>query len=491
MMFTFDDFVHPQLSPSLWALLRTTYGLLLSATLWGAYRHGRRFFLSERWGGYAQSSRDVDVLHNPRAYYLIAGLWFASAIGITIGKFTVPASLVNLAFCYYFFVHMRWKGVLRGMGAPGFMTYHFAAATFLMELTSTSAPSLRSTALLLVQADYALIMLSAGLYKMTAGYPSGNGMELGMVNPQWGFFHRFFSRFSPKNPMFFVLNQLAWSLEVLAAIMMFVPPLRMWGGLLMVASFAAISMKIKLGNLCGIVIIGGLMFVPPESAIDVALSSLVSNSLLTHAGTPLAGPLYHLLAAGLTTYLVLLPFAHAGLFFNFYAKRSFPAVLQRVFERYTNLFGLIIWRVFSSDHTNFYIHVYRAPRVSPETLTSLSDYDRPRGRFRHVGECIALTSLFTTLKYYPSNNAIFQERVLRYSRTIPHGAHEVVVFRYFSLRKGAECFESVLAAEFVVDVAAATVEERALTTDVSVRRASNSSPLHEGRRPGSYVALRA
>ena len=487
-----DAFLHPQISSELWALLRTAYGVLLLATLYGAYRHGRRFFLSERWGGYAQALPDVELLHNLRAYPIVAAVWFASAAAITVGRFTVVASLMNLALCYYFFVHMRWKGVLRGMGAPGFMTYWCAAATFLMELTSRHAPQLRSTALLLVQLDYAFIMLSAGLYKSTAGYLFGTGMELGMVNPMWGYLHRVFGRMSPQNPTFFVLNQLAWSLEVLAAVLMVIPPLRMWGGLLMVVSFIAIAVKIKLGVLCGMVIIGGLVFVPPESILNGWLTNWLPQGFAdTTAGAPLAAPLAFALAAALWTYIVALPLAHAGLFYNFYAKRSFAPRVQRAFERYTNLFGLIIWRVFSADHTNFFIHVYLRPRDAEEPLVQLSDFGRPRSRFRHVGECITLTSLFTTLKYYPSDNAIFRERVLRYSRTIPHALDEVVVFRYFNMRKSAGRFQCVPVAEFVVDTSVGTIVERSLEQDFNVRAASAKSPLRAGARPGSYVAVGA
>ena len=56
-----------------------------------------------------------------------------------------------------------------------------------------------------------------------------------------------------------------------------------------------------------------------------------------------------LISAALWTYLALLPFAHAGLYYNFYARRRLAAPLQWILDRYTNLFGLIIWRVFSVD----------------------------------------------------------------------------------------------------------------------------------------------
>ena len=39
-------------------------------------------------------------------------------------------------------------------------------------------------------------MLAAGVYKLLAGYRHGDGMELGMVNPQWGYWGRQWARVS-------------------------------------------------------------------------------------------------------------------------------------------------------------------------------------------------------------------------------------------------------------------------------------------------------
>ena len=35
-----------------------------------------------------------------------------------------------------------------------------------------------------------------------------------------------------------------------------------------------------------------------------------------------------------------------------------PGRLQRALEWYTNLFGIIIWRVFSADHTDFFVRIW-------------------------------------------------------------------------------------------------------------------------------------
>src|SRR5581483_10760104 len=113
----------PQLGASTQSLIRGAYGVLMLATLLQALPEARRFFLSDRWGGYAKSQRDVDLIQNPVVMPLLLAAWFAANIALVAGRATVWAALVNFALCRYFFIHMRWKGVLRGMGAPGFMSY--------------------------------------------------------------------------------------------------------------------------------------------------------------------------------------------------------------------------------------------------------------------------------------------------------------------------------------------------------------------------------
>ena len=90
---------------------------------------------------------------------------------LVIGRYTVTFSLINLILCRYFFIHMRWKGILRGMGAPGFMTYWLGACVFFLEYGLHFDPSgvIRSLALTVFRFDFAAIMISAGVYKLVCG----------------------------------------------------------------------------------------------------------------------------------------------------------------------------------------------------------------------------------------------------------------------------------------------------------------------------------
>lgn len=477
----------PELSAATQALIRAGYGLLMLATLVQALPEARRFFISERWGGYAKSSRDVDALQNPALMPVLLAVWIASVVAITSGWATPWPALINLALCRYFFIHMRWKSVLRGMGAPGFIAYWTGLAVFLLEYTTRFAPDLRSLALLVVQVDLALIMLSAGIYKFTAGYPKNHGMELGLCNPMWGYWWRWYAARRPNSAVFWTMNQLAWGTEVVAALMMLVPSMRELGGVLMIVSFLFILTQIRLGFLCEMVVLCGLLYVAPGGVLDGWIAALVGP-------VPAQGPVAvdaalsgvnAMLAVGLWAYLALLPCAHAGLYYNFYARRSLPSPVQQLLVRYTNLFGMIIWRVFSVDVVNFFIRIWREPASGGARSLAGSLGSWPR--FNHVGEMICLTSLFTTLKYYPGDDALFRERLLRYARTLPREPDDLFVFEYVSVVRRDSHFDWVPVAEYRVDLEAASVDERVFDDTFSPRAAHAISPVHEGRVPGSYA----
>jgi hypothetical protein len=481
-----DGSVFPHLSPFTLSFIRTTYGLLIIATLVQALPHARRFFVSERWGGYAERSPVVDWVQNPVALPVVLTVWLGSAFALTFGWWVVPAALINALLCRYFFIQMRWRGVLRGMGAPGFVANWLALAVLLLEYTRTYAPDQQSLALLVLQVDFACIMLSAGVYKFSAGYRSNNGMELGMVNPEWGYWWRFWSRRRPDGWWFRMFNELAWSTEVIAALLMLLPPTRLLGGMLILVTFVFIASQIRLGFLCEMVMVCCLIYVYPGSMVDTALSTFAAP-VGGAAASAAPGWANALLAAGLWAYLALLPLAHAGLSINLYAKKRFPEVLQRLFDAYTNTFEIIVWRVFSADHTNFLIEI--AECRADGSRQRISTWGEGL-RFSHVAESITVTTLFTTLKYYPSNSVLFTRRLLRYARTLRRHADSTFAFRYLAVVKREDRFDYVPAVEYIVDVARGAVEERVIDPSVSVRAAVVASPIHEAARPGTYAPAR-
>jgi hypothetical protein len=156
-------------------------------------------------------------------------------------------------------------------------------------------------------------------------------------------------------------------------------------------------------------------------------------------------------------------------------------------ELYTNAFGLIVWRVFSVDLINFYVQIYEQTSNGDRRL--ISNWGRSL-RYRQVAESIAVTSVFTTLKYYPSNRERFIGRLVRYARTVSHEPGSLLVFRYVSVVKHEDRFDFHPVAEYLVDTAGAAVSERILDESFSVHAPAANSPIHEGARPGSYAPLR-
>lgn len=473
----------PDFAPETQAFLRSAYGVVMLVTLALAIPQARRFFLSERWGGYTGSSRAFDLVGRPAVIGPVLALWIAANVLLAAGRLTVWAAALNLVICHHFFVRLRWRSVLRGMGAPGFMSFWLGGAVFVLELASRYAPDARNLAVLVVGTDLALIFLSAGVYKLLGGYRKGEGVDLGLANPQWGYWWRFWSRVPPRHPSLRLLNQLGWVTEVVAAALMLIPQLRFLGGALIILTFGVIRTQIRLGVLCEIVMLAAVVTFHRGSAGAEAVDGLFGWLPVTApaGATDLAPVLRPVLVA----YLVLVVLAHVGLAVNLYRHRSLAGPLQRALELFTNTFGVIVWRVFTVDVVNFYV---RIARVTEDGRVLVARWGWTNGlRYAQVGEAITVTSLFTALKYHPSDQGRFRERLLRYARTVPRLPGEVLVFEYVALVKRERCFEHVPSAEFRVDVDAGTVEEVVLEPEYAPARVSEHSPVHEGSRPGSYA----
>lgn len=479
----------PELSAGLQAFIRSAYGALLLLTLIAALPHARRYFFSEKHGGYTQSGLFANALQHPAVASIWLAAWCVSASALIIGTNVVPAAAFNLVTCYYFFNRLRWTSLSRGMGAPGFIAMWLGAAVFLLELTSAHMTAARQTALLVLQVDFALIMLSAGLYKLAAGYRDWNGMELGMANPEWGYLPSFWKRWPPRHGLFRFLNEMAWGTEIVCGLLMLIPATRWAGGAGIALSFVFILTQIRLGFLCEMVIVCCLLFFAPGTLVDQWIGGAWMNAglPLAQSGAQFSATTIAAFTAACWIYLALLPVVRAGMFYNQLMHRRLPALLQRALDAYANTFGLILWRVFTTDVVNFFVRIWEPASGSRREITNFRQGGF--GRFSQVAECIALTSVFTTLKYFPSNGKLFEDKLVRYARTIPRQSTEPLIFEWVHVLAESKAFAYVPVAEFVVDPERGSVHESTLSNHFSVRAGSRSSPLHEGARPGSYAPL--
>jgi hypothetical protein len=317
-----------RISPTTLDFVRSGYGLFLVLFLTMTLPQARRFFVSDRWRGYAKSSPGVDLIQNPVMVWVVMALWFACAAALTVGTQTVLAGFLNFLLCRYFFVSMRWRGILRGGGAPGFMTYWWSAAVFFLEYARLADDmGLLGVALVAFKVDWAFIMLNSGAYKFLAGYPQNQGMELGMINPWWGYWGRLQMQIPPDSVWFRFCNHAAWLTEIVAAILMLIPATQFLGGMLITGSCLCIALNIRLGWLCEMVMLIGFLYVAPGTWPDrwLAEIGLPSESVQwfpifpTWAHTALRGFFW--------AYLLLLPLAHIGHFYEFLSNRRLPGLL--------------------------------------------------------------------------------------------------------------------------------------------------------------------
>jgi hypothetical protein len=483
------------ISPAALYLIRVGYAVLLLLTLGAAATQARRFFTTETHDGYLDAAPWRDLFLHPAGTPILLGLWLACGVALLCDVYTVPATLVNLGLCYYFFVHTRWSGILRGMGAPGFMTFWAGALVACLEVARHFDPSqvvLHAT-VATFRIDFAVIFFCSGLYKATAGYRKGDGMELGMVNPWWGYWWPWVRKTSPTNPIYKLFNTLAYSVQMIAAVLMLIPATREIGALMIAVSFAGIATKIRLGFLCETVVLGTVLFLGAGSWLE----QLTRAATWIPAAAPLASPPatsipMGILASLLIGYALLLPFTKGGLYANFYFDKRLWGPLQSLLERYANAVGLIIWRVFTVDVVIFFTEIEVFDPKTGETKT----YARPgrldwasRLRYLHVGEFVCLASLFTTLKYHPSQRWLFDKKLIRYARTIhrPPGWH--VRFTYMLIDKHPDHFSHRPVHQFEVDPDAGTHREITLDESANIAIGHENSLVREGVRPGSYAPV--
>lgn len=473
------------------ALLRSAYGLCLLGTLLFTIPHAHRFFATQAQAGYLDSSPWRDRLLSPAGRSLVLLSWLWSACSLVLGQYSLLAALTALCWARYFFVEMRWKGICRGMGAPGFMLYWLGALVFFLEYSSAYAPQgwLRSLVILTFKVDFAIIFLCAGQYKFFSGYPHNNGMERGMVNPWWGHWPNFFRRFQPDHWVFRGLNHLAYLTEIVAGVMMLKPSLAPWGALLLAVSFIFIAANIRLGLLCETVICCCLLFASPGCWLDKAAQSFLPQD------PPLGGPstpwASYVLGAAMLFYLILLPITKAGLYYNFYARKRLPRLWQKWQDFWANWTGIIIWRVFTLDNTNFYVKVSLLDESTGKERT-YSHFGFPESfwrldwRYWHVCEFVCLACVFTTLKYFPNDPALFRRRLLTYSASIPRNPGEIIVFDYYQIDKASK-FSDQWTGRYFANPNHQMVWSDGQLSPVSSCDAGRFAQLLEGHRVGSYA----
>jgi hypothetical protein len=446
--------------------------------------HLKLALLSSAYGGYGDDRRVTRTIQSPPVLVVSSILWVASCLLLIGDKWLLAAAVSQLLIAQYAFIRVRWSSLSRGCGAPGFCSYWLSLASAVLALgQALSAPALGWFALA-VTVDFALIFLCAGIYKLASGYASGNGVLIGLANPQWGYASGFWQRSSLRPRLFKLLDTYGWLGEVLGAVLILIPPTRFLGAVVIASMFVALIPLVRLGTLTLVVITQCVVVILLSGdPLSVAAKSLV--------GINAAGPEYSLIGApawviALTSGALLVTvFGYTTLLVNFFGKKALPGSLQRLGERVSNALGLILWRVFTADVTDFYVCISaesRGERVLISDWTGIGF-----GRYQDVTEAITVTSLFTTRRYFPSDPERFRNRLLRYTNTLPRAGFERYSFEihHISLDKAGVQVRAV--ATFTVDPVRHEVIETRLVNPDPTSVPSSHTRVRGGIRPGSYL----
>lgn len=395
------------------------------------------------------------------------------------------------------FIKRRWSSVRRGCGAPGFMSHWAALWIFLVEMARLVDGTgwLVSQIFAALRLDFALIMLCAGTYKAAVGFMRGNGMEFGRVNPIWGYHWSYFSKKSPTGLYPKIMNILAAGGEIAAGVLLLVPHpwIQMAGVLVVSLSFLYVSFFIRLGRLAWLMVLLPALYLPE-----------VLEGAQTGAPVLVQLPLSWLVVGAIPFWIFmgLLPFLKLTQYYNLFANRTLPRPLQEFFTVLADRIPVIVWRVFTPDVINFFVRISVQQKDVKKLLVgesgaySYRDWSNPwlKLRFLNVTESIALVSVFTTLKYFPSKLPLFEERLLRYAQSVAADlstSYSQIEFEYVAILKNPHGWIYHPACIFLVDLATNTISKQVLDPKFDLASPALFSPVRESIRPGSLEPLAA
>jgi len=389
------------------------------------------------------------------------------------------------------FIQRRWSSVRRGCGAPGFMSHWTALWIFLVELGRQVDGTgwLGEQIFMALRMDFAVIMICAGTYKAAVGFLRGNGMEFGRVNPIWGYHWKYFFQ---KNPAGFypkLMNVLAASGEIVAGILLLVP--HPWsqipGALLVCLSFLYVSFFIRLGRLAALMVLLPLLYHP----------GILKSAMIGAGGTAqLPSSWLFFLAIPFWAFMAMLPLIKVTQYYNLFANRVIPEPLQSLVTIMADRIPVIVWRVFTPDVINFFVRIYtwengrKTLVVGEDNVYSYHKWKRPwfKLRFLHVTESIALVSVFTTLKYFPSKALLFEERLLRYAQSVSASLASPcsqMEFEYVAIRKTPTGWDFHPAFSCLADLKDLKISRQVLDKNFDPSVPALFSPVRESTRPGS------
>lgn len=444
-----------------------------------------RYFRSENFKGYQDSYRRKKLDNGIWLWFKLT-TWALTTLCINFDRFRLFALILLVVANHNQFVRQRWKSLARGFGAPGFMLYWCSCALLLLEISDHVDRNAGVILSFVIVIDFGTIMITAGIYKIGAGYRKGTGIEYGMVNPQWSYFSEQLRHIPIKirSSVFRLLNESSWLLEIFGGVLLVFHTSRWLGAVLIALIFVSLVPIIRLGFLCLTVLLCVLLVSQldegPISSWRALIRAFGDNGSTVASKTVIVS---------VAAYFVMMLFVRGVQLINVFRHRQVQRRSQSIADRIANFFGIILWRVFTPDVTAFWIRVeiVESPNNSgtlgaPRNIIS----NWGKGRFFLVSEAITLTSIFTLPRYFPYNRELFENRLRRYANSLGVSMDAVVRFVYVEIDKQGYEFVDLETAFFDVCLNSGLITSK--IQDLSlISKPFKNSPVRAGIKLGSYA----
>lgn len=465
-------------------LFRTAIGSFLLLELVCLTPAFHVFFGSVYLGGPLRGSRALRALSYTT--------WLLSAVALITGQRTMAGAIGMFAVCRWLFVDSRWRGIFFGASAAGYVNYFVTFAVLLFEVAIAVDPAGRlfQDVVFVVRVQFAFVLLCGGLYKLLTGYLRGEGIEYGLVNPAWSYFHARLRRVEPGSALWRSLDIVGSFGEAGAGVLMLVPhpAARAVGEIFTIALFAGIAVTIRVGRLPVMMILTAVFLLRIPDAVAVAPGAPPPSSL--------AAALHH----ALYIYVALVVVVKITQYLNHFYYRPVIEPVQTIVTLANELVPIPMMRVFMPDFTNFFVRIWSIDArtgVEKTILHESTTYSyghwgdlKRKLRYLYVGESITLASIFCSLKIFKPSWEQFQKEVLAYASTVVLPGDEAVKMQYVALEKGEGCFIYRAACDFHVDLRKQVVREEPIAGSEVHRTKSRYSPNRERLGFGWHWSLR-
>ncbi len=366
-----------------------------------------KYFSHVDHGGLVMQGFLTQHLTKHRVSFIFASWNIALIFNIFFSGATVIISnLICFFFSRYFFIYLRYRSIGRGNGAPGFMSYWTLTYAVIFQFLETNDID-NGSVVLLMKWDFAIIMLSAAVYKYKTGYLKGRGIEYGLKNEMWTWAYRMFQKVPNDSPIFRILNFLSILVEFLVFLFLLLPGFHRFAAVLLALMFLFLFAFVRLGTLP--ITMFALSYVYfGVTDYDYKISSPVFLNLLC------------------VSYGLLLIFSLAWnwtYFLKIETQRSLAFTLQKSYL----ITGSIIWSVFTARLTENLILIQEVAKGQSTAIKSI-DFGVHSG--------ISLTTIATYTDYFPEETVEQNRRFEIYLKSLYGNISNKEIFFYKSRGKG-------------------------------------------------------